>query len=78
MGKLIKNTELIKLLIITGILLVASIVLYVIGYFTYGDIVDFNTFYLATFIFVAGFAFFSLLSTLLFSFKLLKNTKHNP
>ncbi|MEA5061473.1 hypothetical protein SDC9_177392 [bioreactor metagenome] len=77
MSRIIKNTELTKLLILTGVLTLASIALYIVGYFIYGDILSFDSVYLAAFIFVTGFTFFSLLSTLLFAFKLLKKGKTN-
>lgn len=56
------NRELKSLSIITAVLVVCAIVFYVIGYVSFGDIENFDTFYLWIFIFICGFTIFAVLS----------------
>lgn len=64
-----KNTRELKILsIVTAILLVAAIVFYIAGYISFGDIENFDTFYLWIFIFICGFAVFAILSLVLLAF----------
>jgi hypothetical protein len=61
-----KNPELLKLLFITGILLLGAGIFYFIGFLNFGNIADFDPAYLWIFIFLSGFAFFALLSLIVF------------
>ncbi|MDR0935010.1 MAG: hypothetical protein LBM03_01735 [Erysipelotrichaceae bacterium] len=70
-----KNPELIKISIISGLLIVATFIIYLIGILTFNDITNFPQLYLWTFILISGFCVFSILSLIVLSISLHQKKK---